>query len=327
MKSGIKLSGIGSALPKQVISNDDLAKFLDTSNEWITERTGIQQRYICSEQEDSVTLSVEASLKAIAEAGIQAEDIDVILVATSTPEFHYPNTACRIQSELGAKKAFCLDLSAACSGFIYALFTAAQFIQNNTIYKNILIVGVDIHSRFIDWSDRNTAILFGDAAGAVLVQACDISQNEYIDSYLLSYGQEGSSLELEAVGSAYPQTQQQINNGIVTMNGRKVYQFAVKSVPHIVNAVCERAGYEVNQIDYLACHQANQRILDASIDRLGLDKSKNLSNIAKYGNTSAASLPLLLDEYKNTIKQSNNLICMAGFGAGLTAGSILWKFQ
>lgn len=323
MQYGVKLSGVASQVPSKVVTNNDLAEFLDTNDDWITERTGIKQRHVCLDNEDGLTLSTTACKKILDSTGINPEDIDLIVVATSTPDCLYPSTACRLQAELSADNAVCFDLSAACSGFIYSVLTASQFIQLGT-YKKALVVGVDIHSRFMDWEDRSTAILFGDGAGAVLLEQTDINNNELLGSHLESDGKGGADLCLKTTGVKYPSGKNTQEVDTVYMNGRKIYQFAVRKVPAIINEVSAKAGIETSEINYLLCHQANQRILDAVTDRMGWESGRCLSNIAKYGNTSAASIPLVWDEFQDSIK-TGDIICLAGFGAGLTAGSILWQ--
>jgi 3-oxoacyl-[acyl-carrier-protein] synthase III len=320
---GVKVSGLGSAVPGKTVTNSDLENFLDTNSEWIETRTGIQERRICSPGEDSLSLSKEAALKAL--GNMPVTEIDLIIVATATPDFLYPSTACRLQAELKANKAVCFDLSAACSGFIYALVTAAQFIQLGT-YKRALVVGVDVHSRFMDWSDRSTSILFGDGAGALLVEQTSTEQNQLLSHALHSNGEGGCDLTLACTGSEYPlgKTTKEISN--VKMNGRKIYSFAIKTIPESITESASLAGIETDQIDYLICHQANQRILESIAEKLHWPKEKCLSNIAKYGNTSAASIPLAWDEFKNKLPQEC-LLSLAGFGAGLTWGSLIWRWH
>lgn len=323
MQYGVKLSGVTSKVPNKIVTNDDLAEFLDTNDEWITERTGIKQRHICTQDEDGLSLSTEACQELLQRTNTNAEDIDLILVATSTPDCLYPSTACRVQANIGATNAVCFDLSAACSGFIYSMVTASQFIQLGT-YKKAIVIGVDIHSRFMDWSDRSTAILFGDGAGAVLLEQTDVSTNELLAVHLESDGRGGADLCLNTTGVNFPAGKEYKQVDTVYMNGRKIYQFAVRKVPAIINEVCNKAELNTEDINYLLCHQANQRILDAVTDRLKWESGRCLSNIAKYGNTSAASIPLVWDEFQSQTKEGD-VLCLAGFGAGLTSGSILWK--
>jgi len=323
MRYGVRIIGLAGALPEHIVKNSDLEKFLDTSSSWIEERTGIKERRICKEGEDSLSLSLEAARKALGKMPV--EQIDLILVATSTPEYLYPSTSCRLQAELAAVNAAAFDLSAACSGFIYGLVTAAQFIQAGS-YKNVLLVGVDIHSRFLDWSDRSTAILFGDGAGAAILSACDIEDNQLLTHYLRADGHSANDLTLKTVASSYPQLPSSQISETVKMNGRKIYQFAVKSVPQVISKSAKQAGLEIADIDYLVCHQANQRILDAICQRLDFPIDKCLSNISRYANTSAASIPLVWAENMQKISD-DSLLALAGFGAGLTIGSVIWKWK
>ncbi len=322
---GVRLAGLGSAVPSKIVTNEDLEKFLETNSEWIETRTGIKERRVCDAEkgEDSLSLSVEASLKALGE--LDPAEIDLIVVATSTPDFLYPSTACRIQEKIGAKKAVCFDVSAACSGFIYAMVTASQFIQLGT-YQKALVVGVDIHSRFMDWSDRSTAILFGDAAGAIVLERTESQNNQLLSFSIHSDGTGSCDLSLKNVGGAFPAGKELKHLEYVHMNGRKIYHFAVKTVPESVEEVAKKAGITSAEIDYLICHQANQRILDSVAEKLHWPHEKCISNISKYGNTSAASIPLAWDEFKDKLPQACTL-ALSGFGAGLTWGSLIWKWQ
>jgi 3-oxoacyl-[acyl-carrier-protein] synthase-3 len=322
---GVKLSGLGSGIPSKIVTNQDLEKFLDTNSEWIESRTGIKERRVCDldNNENSLSLAVKASTGALGSTA--ATEIDLIIVATSTPDFLYPSTACRLQNELGASKAVGMDLSAACSGFIFALVTASQFIQLGT-YSKVLVVGVDIHSRFMDWSDRSTSILFGDGAGAVLLEQTSTENNQLLSHAIHSDGSGGCDLALKCVGGEFPNGKIDKTIETVTMNGRKIYQFAVKTIPESLNEISQKAGIKIDEIDYLICHQANQRIMDSVAEKLGWANEKCLSNIAKYGNTSAASIPLAWNEFKHILRDNSNL-ALSGFGAGLTWGSILWKWK
>jgi 3-oxoacyl-[acyl-carrier-protein] synthase-3 len=322
---GVKLNGLGSSVPSQVVTNQDLEKIIDTNSDWIESRTGIKKRHICDSSlgEDSLSLSLEASLKALGDT--PASEIDLIIVATSTPDYFYPSTACRLQSKLGATKAFAFDLSAACTGFVYALVTASQFIQLGTCSK-VLVVGVDIHSKILDWTDRTTCILFGDGAGAALLERTSADKNELLSHKLHSDGHGGEDLSAKCVIGGYPLGKVEKSTESVHMNGRKIYQFAVKTIPESVSESANLAGLSVDQIDYLICHQANQRILDSVAEKMDWPREKCLSNIAKYGNTSAASIPLAWSEFANSIP-SGSIISIAGFGAGLTWGSLIWKWN
>lgn len=323
---GVKLAGIGSATPSKVVTNLDLEKIIDTNDEWIKTRTGISERRVCEfteENSETLDLSVRAAKKAL--GNIPATEIDLIIVCTSTPDYLYPSTACRLQFALGATKAVAFDLSAACTGFIYGLVTASQFLQLGT-YSRVLLVGVDVHSRFLDWSDRSTSILFGDGAGAVVLEKTSTENNQLLSHTIHSDGSGACDLYIKTVGMSYPQSKSSKSVETVHMNGKKIYHFAVKTIPETLAESVLKAGIEINDIDYLICHQANQRILDSVAERLHWPKEKCISNIAKYGNTSAASIPLALDEnYYKFAKE--NVIAFVGFGAGLTWGSVIWKWD
>ncbi len=323
---GVKISGLGSAVPPKIIKNSDLESLFETNSEWIESRTGILERRICefsAEKPDSLDLSIKAAKQAL--GNTSPEELDLIIVATSTPDYLYPSTACRLQSALGAKNILAFDLSAACSGFVFALMTASQFIQLGTA-KKVLIVGVDIHSRFMDWTDRSTAILFGDGAGAALIERTSAENNQLLSHSLHSDGSGACELYLKSVGGQFPNGKIQKPVETVFMNGKKIYQFAVKAIPDILANITGNIDLKTENIDYLICHQANQRILDSVAEKLNWPKEKCLSNIAKYGNTSAASIPLAWHEYKDQI-ENNSLLALVGFGAGLTWGGILWRWK
>jgi len=332
-KTGIKIESVASAVPSKVVKNQDLVNYLETSSSWIESRTGIKERRICdsSKKENSLSLSLQASLKALEKASLSPKDLDLILVATSTPDFLYPSTASRLQNLLQARQIPAFDLSAACSGFVFAFITACQFIQNKT-YSKILLVGVDVHSRFIDWYDRSTAILFGDAAGALVLSAEQNSEQKSLLAFsLYSDGSKSDDLQLKCPNSKNnsPFFDDPPNSAkpSVSMNGRQIYQFAVESIPKLIKLNCQEAKIETSSIDYFVCHQANSRILNSSAQKLDLPSEKFLSNINKYGNTSAASIPLVLDEFQELIFQKGNLISILGFGAGLNWGGLIWRFN
>ncbi|MBE9229979.1 beta-ketoacyl-ACP synthase 3 [Phormidium sp. LEGE 05292] len=329
---GVVITGSGAATPAVSLTNQDLSQIVDTSDEWITTRTGIRERRLAVPGQSLCELASIAGEKAIAMAGIAPEDIDLIILATSTADDLF-GTASQIQAKIGANKAVAFDLTAACSGFVFALVTGAQFIRNG-VYRNVLLIGGDILSRWVDWSDRRTCILFGDGAGAVVMQAAesdladsdrllgfeirsDGTQNHYLN---LSYKSEPKEL-VEGVA---------INQGTfqpITMNGQEVYRFAVKRVPEVIEKALHRANLTVDQIDWLILHQANQRILDAVAQRLKIPSEKVISNLANYGNTSAASIAIALDEAVRADKiKPGDTIATAGFGAGLTWGAAIFQW-
>ncbi len=326
--AGAKLLGVGAAVPATVITNADLEKLVDTSDEWITSRTGIRQRRIVT-NETASSLATDAAKDAIGFAGIDPQSIDLIIVATSTPDFLYPSTACLVQAAIGAKHAAAFDIEAACTGIIYALAIAQQFIGSGT-FKTALVIGVDIHSRFLNWKDRNTCILFGDGAGAFIVQAGDTSDNEILGMYLRADGSGAHLLTIPNIGSSYPHKNTQPpdhSDAVVHMNGRPIYEFAVKAVPEAVITTAAQAGITVDDLDYLIPHQANSRIIYAAAERLGMDKKKVVINLDEMGNTSAASIPLALCQALKRKEMNLPAMCaLVGFGAGLTwaAAIVRW---
>jgi 3-oxoacyl-[acyl-carrier-protein] synthase III len=325
--TGIAITGSGSAVPAASLDNQAMTALVDTSDEWIMTRTGIKNRQIASETESLSSLATEASFKAIAMAGITATDIDLILLATSTPDDLY-GSACKVQAALGANHAVAFDLTAACSGFIFAIVTASQYIRTG-VYRNVLVIGADIHSRWVDWSDRTTCVLFGDGAGAVVMQAS--ASDKLLGFELRSDGSQNHYLNL-----AYESDTQELTQGVtvskgsyksVTMNGKEVYRFAVQKVPEVIDKALFRANLSVDDIDWLLLHQANQRILDAVAQRLDIPTHKVISNLANYGNTSAASIPIALDEAVRGGKvKPNETIVASGFGAGLSWGAAIFKW-
>lgn len=327
MGVGMAITGCGSAAPKSILTNDHLAQMVDTSDEWINARTGMKNRHIASPSESLSQLSAVAAKEAIAMAGISPTDIDLIILATSTPDDLF-GSACRIQGLIGATNAVAFDLTAACSGFLFALITASQFISTG-ISKNVLIIGADVLSRWVDWSDRTSCILFGDGAGAAVCQG--VADNRLLSFGMYSNGSQNDSLNLNYGGDRKPLveeiTAQQGSYNPITMNGKEVYRFAVAKVPEALSKAMFQANLTTDDIDWLLLHQANQRIMDAVAKRLNIPQSKILSNIAEYGNTSAASIPLALDAaVRDGRVKPGDTIAASGFGAGLTWGSAIFKW-
>lgn len=325
---GIAITGSGSAAPPVVLDNAGMSQFVDTSDEWISSRTGIRQRHLSDAQGTLTEIATQAAQAAIAMSGITAADLDLIILATSTSDDLF-GSASKIQSELGAIKAAAFDITAACSGFVFGMVTASQFIRTGT-YRNVLLIGADLLSRWTDWSDRRTCVLFGDGAGAVVMQAheggdrllgfelhSDGSQNHCLN---LSYQAESKELiEGVSVGKGTYQP--------ITMDGREVYRFAVKRVPEVLEKALFHASLTVEDVDWLLLHQANQRILDAVAERLNIPSQKVLSNMGEYGNTSAASIPIALDEaVRDGRIQPGDVIAASGFGAGLTWGAAIFRW-
>ncbi|XP_077235901.1 beta-ketoacyl-[acyl-carrier-protein] synthase III A, chloroplastic-like isoform X2 [Tasmannia lanceolata] len=333
---GCKLVGCGSALPKLVVSNDDLAQIVETSDEWISVRTGIRNRRILSGNETLTGLAIEASRKALQMAQVEADDLDLIVLCTSTPDDIF-GSAPQVQRELGCKKdPLAFDIRAACSGFVLGLTTAASYIRALG-YQNVLVIGADALSRCVDWADRGTCILFGDAAGAVLVQASDDDENALLGYDMHSDG--GGQRHLNAILKEDPTENILSSNGSalfppkpssysrIQMNGSEVFRFAVRCVPQSIETSLEKAGLTSSDIDWLLLHQANQRIIDAVATRLQISSEHVISNLANYGNTSAASIPLALDEAVRSGKvKAGNIIATAGFGAGVTWGSAIVRW-
>ncbi|MBF7145294.1 beta-ketoacyl-ACP synthase III [Bacillus toyonensis] len=306
----VGILGIGRYVPEKVVTNHDLEKVMDTSDEWIRTRTGIAERRIADETIDTSYMAVKASKKALEDAGISGEDIDLILVATVTPDRAFPAVACVIQEAIGAKHAAAMDLSAACAGFMYGMITAQQFIQTGT-YKNVLVVGSDKLSKIVDWNDRNTAVLFGDGAGAIVMGA-------------VSEGRGVLSFELGADGSGGKHLYQ---DEYVMMNGREVFKFAVRQLGDSCLRVLDKAGLTKEDVDFLVPHQANIRIMESARERLNLPQEKMSMTIEKFGNTSASSIPIaMVEELQNGRIQDGDLIILVGFGGGLTWGAVALRW-
>ncbi|RYM01774.1 ketoacyl-ACP synthase III [Sporolactobacillus sp. THM7-7] len=309
MSAGIL--GVGKFVPERVLTNMDLEKMMDTSDEWIRTRTGIQERRIASDNTETSDMAFAAAKQALEKAHLDTDDIDMIIVATVTPDQPFPTVACTLQNRLGARKVASMDISAACSGFIYGMVTAKQFIDSGA-YEHILIVGVEKLSKITNWEDRTTAVLFGDAAAAVVMGP-------------VSSGRGILSFDLGADGSGGKNLYQEGN--IIKMNGREVFKFAVRQMGESAVNVVKKAGLQKEDIDFLIPHQANIRIMEASRERLGLPKERMLQTIQKYGNTSSSSIPLALADAleENRIKE-DDLIVMVGFGGGLTWGALTLRW-
>lgn len=306
----VGILGIGRYVPEKVVTNHDLEKIMDTSDEWIRTRTGIAERRIADDTIDTSYMAVEASKKALEDAGVSGEDIDLILVATVTPDRAFPAVACVIQEAIGAKHAAAMDLSAACAGFMYGMITAQQFIQTGT-YKKILVVGSDKLSKIVDWNDRNTAVLFGDGAGAIVMGA-------------VSEGKGVLSFELGADGSGGKHLYQ---DEYVMMNGREVFKFAVRQLGDSCLRVLDKAGLTKEDVDFLVPHQANIRIMESARERLNLPQEKMSMTIEKFGNTSASSIPIaMVEELQSGRIQDGDLIILVGFGGGLTWGAVALRW-
>ncbi len=317
------ITGVGMYLPETVLDNKYFEKIVDTNDEWIVSRTGIKER---RREENGATsdMAVKAAQDLLKSKNMSAEEIDVIIVATVTPDMFFPSTACLVQEKLGAKNAWGFDLSAACSGFLFALQTGASLISSGA-YKKVLVIGADKMSSIIDYTDRNTCLLFGDAASAVLLEPTEDKNLGIKDSLLHCDGKGGEFLYMKGGGSLNPPTHQTIDEGLHTLyqDGKSVFKEAVKGMADISVEIMAKNNLVSEDIAYLVPHQANLRIIDATANRMGLSKDKAMINIHKYGNTTAATIPLCLTEYyrDGKVKKGDNLILTA-FGAGFTWGSI-----
>lgn len=322
-----RVTGTGSSLPAKVLTNHDLELMVDTTDEWILSRTGIKERRIAASDEYTSTFATRAALNALEMAGVAPEELDMIIVATVTPDFQFPSTACLLQNNLKAYRATAFDISAACSGFIYALATVDKFIKSGAV-KKALIVGAEVLSRIVDWSDRNSCLLFGDGAGAVVVEA-EEGCNGILDSMLKSDGSYWELLYLPGPGNRNPATQKTLDDRLVyiRMQGNEVFKLAVRAMEEAALQVLAAGGYTPKDIDLFVPHQANRRIIDAIGKRLGLPDEKVFVNLDRYGNTSAASIPIALDEANRTGRlKPGKLVLLDSFGGGLTWGalSIIW---
>ncbi len=325
---GITFKGCGSYVPAQVLSNEKISQIVDTSDEWIKTRTGISNRRIAEIDENVSDMGFKAALLAMEMANWGAETVDLIILATSTPSDLF-GSAPMIQAKLRAKNALAFDLTAACSGFIFALITASQYLSSGK-YKRALVIGSDQLSSYVDWQDRGSCILFGDGAGALAIEASN-DENNLFGFKLRTDGERGSFLNLHN-----KKLNGKINDQIkfrkgefanISMNGPEVYKFAVREVPIIISDLLKKTDFDSADIDWLILHQANQRILDAVGERLKINKGKILTNLNNYGNTSAATIPLVLDEFiRNQKIKKNDIILTSGFGAGLSWGAALLRW-
>lgn len=323
-----KISGTGMYVPDKVLTNQDLEKIVDTSDEWIKTRTGMSERRIAAKDQAASDLAYNASKKAIEAAGIRRKDIDIIIVATVTGDHPFPSTACVLQQKLGLKGFPAFDVSAGCTGWIYAANIAKQYIENG-VAENILVVGVEILTKITNWKDRGTCVLFGDGAGATIISRSeekDISR--FIDSEISADGTHFDLLMQNAGGSRFPASKETVDKNLHTvyMEGNKIFKNAVRSMYDACDKVLKRNHLDVHSIDWLITHQANLRIIQALGKKLKIDEKKVIVNIEKYANTSAATIPIALDEAVRSKKvRHGDIILLASFGAGLTSGSLLLR--
>jgi len=313
--------GTGSYVPQKVLTNADLEKMVDTTDEWITDRTGIKERRISADNEATSDLAFIAAQRAVQNAKIDPKEIELIIVGTSSPDMLFPSTSCIVQDLLGAVNAAAFDVSAACSGFNFALATAAGFIESG-VYNNVMVIGADTLTKYLDWTDRNTCILFGDGAGAVILRS-STDGSGVIASHLGAEGSGGKYLIMPGGGSRDPEAKKRF----IWMDGKEVFKFAVKALPKSIKAVLEKANLKPGDISLLIPHQANTRIIDFALKNLGLPKDKVYVNLQRYGNTSAASIPIALDEaLRDKRIKKGDIVVLAGFGAGLTYGANIIKW-
>lgn len=312
-----RIAGTGSYLPPRIVTNDDLAKRMDTSDEWIRTRTGIRQRHIADPSQTSSDLGLEASRQALAAAQVAPKDVDLIIVATATPDYIFPSTACIIQAKLGIKGCAAFDVQAVCSGFVYALTIAERFIRSGQ-HRCALVIGAEVYSRILDWTDRGTAVLFGDGAGAVVLRAD--SKPGILASVLHADGSYADILSVPGNVSAG----KIIGSPYLQMDGQAVFKFAVKVLDESAHETLAQCGLNVDDIDWLIPHQANLRILEATARKLGLDQSRLIVTVDRHGNTSAASIPLALDvAVRDGRIKPGHRVMLEGVGGGFTWGAVL----
>lgn len=324
---GVKIAGCKFYVPEKKLTNFELEKMVDTSDEWILQRTGIKERHITEENISSSDLAIKSSLEVIKEAKIKKEDINLIIVATVTSDYSVPSCANILQDKIGAKRAGAFDINSGCAGFIYGLIIGSQFIINNKC-KNVLVVGVETLSKITDFTDRNTCVLFGDGAGSVILQK-DGKDCGLLSFILGSDGEKYSAIIVPAGGSKIPASFETIEKKLhfIKMDGRAVFEFAVNKTADIIRDVVKKAKLNLPDIKYFLLHQANIRILESIRKKLDIPEDKILINIEKYGNTSSASIPILLSEAVSEGKiKKNDILLFAGFGAGLSWGACVWKW-
>ena len=323
-----KISALGTYVPPSLLTNADLEKMVETSDQWITERTGIRERHIVDKGIAASDLAVEAAKKALGARGINASDLDAILVGTVTPDMFFPSTACLVQHKLGAKGAWGFDLSAACSAFLYALQVGTQFVATGA-HKRVMVIGSDVMSSIIDYTDRATCIIFGDGAGAVILEPADSDSLGMIDFIHEVDGSGGCSLYMPGGGSLHPSTHETVDQKMhyVHQDGQAVFKFAVRKQTELCGKILERNGIKASDIDVFIAHQANKRIISATADRLGLRPESVVINIDRYGNTTAGTIPLAMDTARQEGKlKKGDLVLPASVGAGFTVGATLLRW-
>jgi 3-oxoacyl-[acyl-carrier-protein] synthase III len=323
-----KITALGTYVPPRLLTNDDLEKMVETSNEWIMERTGIRERHIADKGVATSDLAVEAARRALAERGMAATELDALFVATVTPDMFFPSTACLVQHELGAKGVWGFDLSAACSAFVYALQTGAQFIATGA-HKKVMVIGADVMSSIIDYTDRATCVIFGDGAGAVILEPAEDDSVGIIDFIHEVDGSGGCSLYMPGGGSLHPSSQETVEKRMhyVHQDGQAVFKFAVRKQADVCERILKRNGLKGSDIDAFIPHQANRRIITATADRLGLKPESVIINIDRYGNTTAGTIPLAMETARQEGKlKKGDLVLLASVGAGFTVGATLLRW-
>ncbi len=324
----VKISALGAYVPPRLLTNADLEKMVETSDQWITERTGIRERHIVDKGVATSDLAVEAAKKALAQRGIGPSDLDAILVGTVTPDMFFPSTACLVQNKLGAKGVWGFDLSAACSAFLYALQVGTQFVGTGA-HKRVMVIGADVMSSIIDYTDRATCIIFGDGAGAVILEPAENDSLGMIDFIHEVDGSGGCSLYMPGGGSLNPSTHETVDQKMhyVHQDGQAVFKFAVRKQTELCEKILERNGIKASDIDVFIAHQANMRIINATADRLGLRPESVVINIDRYGNTTAGTIPLAMDTARQEGKlKKGDLVLLASVGAGFTVGATLLRW-
>jgi 3-oxoacyl-[acyl-carrier-protein] synthase-3 len=324
---GSIILGSGSYTPSRIYDNNHFAEYLDTSDEWIVPRTGIKERHIAEEGEATLGIAVKAGRAALEDAGLKATDIDAVLCCTATPEVPIPSTSCMIQHELGATNAAAMDVGAACAGLVYGIVTASSMIASG-LFQRVLVIGAETLSRFTDYQDRGTCILFGDGGGAVVLGPTDDASRGILHCELGADGSGAKLIWVPAGGSALPSSEKTVAERLhyMRMNGREVYKFAVTKMQELCLRALEQTGHEAEELKLVIPHQSNLRIIESARNRLGLPLEKVAVNIDRYGNTSAASIGLALDEARRSGKLvANDLVLLVAFGAGLTWGSVLMR--
>lgn len=322
----VKIKGVGSYIPSRIVTNDDLSELVETNHQWIIERTGICERRI-SEGEDTSNIAYKSAIAALSSSNIKSNELDLIIVATITPDSFTPSVACILQKKLGAIDATAFDINAACTGFIYALEVGESLLKTGR-YKNALIVGAETLSKIVDWKDRSTCVLFGDGGGAAVIELSEGDESGIINTYSISEGDKGDALTAEANSVINPFIKEEnIKDQYIKMNGREVFKFATKAMVTSINKVLENTGYTLDDVDYIIPHQANLRIIDYAAKKLNLKSEKFYTNLNKVGNTSSASVPIALADLNKEGKlKTGDLIVLVAFGGGLTCGATLIKW-